>query len=342
MTIQLLQQYNGASPGIYTYSNAEETRLIGLGLARAYTAGMDGENPVFTTAEIRSTKSLVSGGGIGPVTTFASLPSAAANAGASYRVSDIGKPGAGSIWISDGARWLPLNGQVQALSSALPIIMPSNGSVAANGALTLNVALDTTYAQGCYMYFAAGQVYSGSAAGFYYVVMSLTTAGTIYNNVLAATGWPTQPASPTAIVAAGPGSYTGDNGADRTALSITLPGGSLGISGRLRSRLTVQASTASGTRNAKVIYGSYAYHVIGLTSTNTFACTTSEAVNLGAANRQRGTTYDSSAGFNGNVAYSPTSSSTDSSTDQTLTVTLRNSAGTEWLMLTTADVVIGS
>ena len=41
MTIQLLQYYNGQAPGIYTLSGVEETRLIGLGLARAYTAGMD-------------------------------------------------------------------------------------------------------------------------------------------------------------------------------------------------------------------------------------------------------------------------------------------------------------
>lgn len=43
MTIQLLHQYNGASPGIYDLASAEESRLVSLGLARSYTAGMDSE-----------------------------------------------------------------------------------------------------------------------------------------------------------------------------------------------------------------------------------------------------------------------------------------------------------
>ena len=64
MTIQLLHAYNGASPGIYTYAAAEESRLIGLGLARAYTAGMDGRNPVLSNAEQIANQALVSKYGI--------------------------------------------------------------------------------------------------------------------------------------------------------------------------------------------------------------------------------------------------------------------------------------
>lgn len=63
MTIQLLHQYNGQAPGIYTLSAAEEARLIGFGLARAYTAGMDGQNPVFSNNEQLAIRSVVSGAG---------------------------------------------------------------------------------------------------------------------------------------------------------------------------------------------------------------------------------------------------------------------------------------
>jgi lysophospholipase L1-like esterase len=63
MTIQLLQYYNGQAPGVYTLAGAEETRLIGLGLARAYTSGMDGQNPVFSNAEQLGLRGVVSRAG---------------------------------------------------------------------------------------------------------------------------------------------------------------------------------------------------------------------------------------------------------------------------------------
>ena len=42
MTIQLLQTWAGKPAGIYTLDPGEESRLIGLGLARAYVLAMDG------------------------------------------------------------------------------------------------------------------------------------------------------------------------------------------------------------------------------------------------------------------------------------------------------------
>ena len=43
MTIQMLRSWNGLEDGeVYTLSTAEETRLIGLGLARDYSPGIDG------------------------------------------------------------------------------------------------------------------------------------------------------------------------------------------------------------------------------------------------------------------------------------------------------------
>lgn len=43
MTIQLLREWNGNRVGIYTWDSGEESRLIGLGLARAWVPGIDGE-----------------------------------------------------------------------------------------------------------------------------------------------------------------------------------------------------------------------------------------------------------------------------------------------------------
>lgn len=44
--------------------------------------------------------------------TFATLPSAAANSGATARVTDIGPATAGSLWLSNGTIWKPVNGRV--------------------------------------------------------------------------------------------------------------------------------------------------------------------------------------------------------------------------------------
>lgn len=118
-------------------------------------------------------------------------------------------------------------------SNALPMLLPSSGSVGTNGALTLttNVSLSGGYTWGCYMYFPAGACYSGSAAGMYYVVMSSINAGTIYNNVYTS-GTPTIPASPTPIVAAGPGAYTQTTG-QVNLLSVSIPANAMGRNGLL-------------------------------------------------------------------------------------------------------------
>jgi hypothetical protein len=66
MTIQMLATWNGLEEEavVTLASGAEETRLIGLGLARDYTVGMDGRNPVLSNAQQAATQALVSGDGV--------------------------------------------------------------------------------------------------------------------------------------------------------------------------------------------------------------------------------------------------------------------------------------
>lgn len=113
------------------------------------------------------------------------------------------------------------------LLSTFPVGIAPSGSVGANGALTLGTALNVIYSGGIFLHFPAGAVFSGSAAGLYYCVMSTVLLGTVYNNV--GSGVPSAPASPTAIVDAGPGAYTAPTGADITL--ITAPAISAGVFG---------------------------------------------------------------------------------------------------------------
>lgn len=118
-----------------------------------------------------------------------------------------------------------------AIQWGVPVILPSGGSIGNNGALTLTVALPTTFSNGCYMFFPANAIASGVVAGVYYVVMSSTTVGTIFNNVLS--GRPVAIASPTAFATTGPGAYTQTVAAQQTLVTIPIPAGSLGPNGQL-------------------------------------------------------------------------------------------------------------
>ena len=71
--IQLLQTWNGYPAGIYEFEASEETRLIGLGLARAYALGMDGVSGDGATESVvaASTLAALASGGVPvPAGTF--------------------------------------------------------------------------------------------------------------------------------------------------------------------------------------------------------------------------------------------------------------------------------
>lgn len=118
-------------------------------------------------------------------------------------------------------------------STALAMVIPSSGTMAANGAVTLTTAVPLSggYSWGCYMYFPAGAVYAGSVAGFYFTVMSSNNLGTVYDNRYAGE-MPQVPLVPTPIVAAGPGAYA-QTLSPVDMLTYTIPGGSMGNNGRL-------------------------------------------------------------------------------------------------------------
>jgi hypothetical protein len=91
-----------------------------------------------------------------------------------------------------------------------------------NGALTGITALTRTYPR-CWMYFPAGAIAAGvpAAGTWYYVQMSSTTAGTVFNNTYTS-GVPVVPSSPTAFSTTGPGAFTGVTG-EVAGPTITVP-----------------------------------------------------------------------------------------------------------------------
>lgn len=127
----------------------------------------------------------------------------------------------------------PTTNQTRTLiQSGIPFILVSSGSIGNNGALTGITALPTTYSGGAYLYFPADAIAVGVAAGWYYTVMSSTTAGTIFNNIYTS-GQPTIPASPTAFATTGPGAFVQTIATDIAGPAYTLPAGTLGTNGEV-------------------------------------------------------------------------------------------------------------
>lgn len=151
--------------------------------------------------------------------------------------------------------------------SAIPVIIPSSGSIAANGALTLTTALPAQYAN-AFLYFPANAVFTGSGAGFYYVIMSSTSAGTIYQEgYLPSTGVaPTVPTTPTPWVVAGPGAYTQTVGADLPLRSVKVAAGSLGVNGRLEARELCGVNNTAGAKLLKLYFANAIHLQLDLAS----------------------------------------------------------------------------
>lgn len=152
--------------------------------------------------------------------------------------------------------------------SAIPFVLPSSGTfTGGTGALSGLTALPTTYSGGCFMYFPAGAGLP-QGAGWYWTIMSSTTAGTVYNNVyssgnpkLASPGYAT---AGTAITS-GATSYT-QTTSEIVSVQITLPGGSMGPNGQLHITSLWSCNNAGGNRTARTEIGGNTLYALNLTS----------------------------------------------------------------------------
>lgn len=294
-----------------------------------------------THAELDNNFTELEAGAIGPVAAFASLPAAADNAGKTYRVSDVGRPGIGSLFMSDGVRWQPLNGRTTLLHCTIPFIQPSGGSFGNNGALTLTVALDRVYAR-CFMYFPAGAIHGASLAGWYWTIMSSTTVGVVYNNTYTS-GYPAGPAVVSGFTVTGPGAYTATTNADTPGPTITLPGNALGIQGSLVSRLTITAANSANTKTAQVLVGgSLMQRTTCIGAGNIFANAVGGLAMDGASNTLKSTHTEQASGFSNGTAYTQVILTNDMTVDKAISATLKlpTSSTVDWLALQEFDLVL--
>ena len=222
------------------------------------------------------------------------------------------------------AKSIPQIGHQILQSTAMPIIIPSSGSMAANGAVTLTTALPNIYPD-IYLYFPAGAVYAGSAAGFYYCVMSSTTAGTVYNNIyIPGTNEPDIPVSPTPIVAAGPGAYT-QSTSEITAVSENIVGGSMGKKGIVKNELTSFNNNNTNNKTIKCKFGGT--QIYSIVSTTTLRSLSKSAI----VNRERVDRQAVSPLVDGYSATAPSIYSIDTGVNQVLIITLQLAVATDYI-----------
>lgn len=175
-----------------------------------------------------------------------------------------------------------------------------------------------------WLYYAAGAVFSGSAAGFYWTVMSSTTAGTVYTNTyVPGTSSFDIPASPTAVVDAGPGAFTGVT-SEITAISITVPGGAMGINGTLSSEYAWSCNNSAGNKTCSSKLAGTTFSTFSGT-TSTFARYLGRLQNKGVQNRNFYNQYQTYG-----VTNSSNWSSIDTSAAQTFTQTITRTRLDRW------------
>lgn len=204
------------------------------------------------------------GASIGPLSIAVTINLVSTTKDLIYYADDDGNPRNVAVFATD-----PLTGEVTALvgptgivsfpcaigQSAVPVILAPNGTVAADGTITLGTALPTIYAN-AWVRLPAGAVVGG-LAGLYFAAFSSTTVGRIKTNFVDASTAFT-PYIPTGTVAAvGSGSaYTQTTAADITLANINVPGGLMGANGALRNLAKFATNNTAGAKGAKCLYAS--------------------------------------------------------------------------------------
>lgn len=215
--------------------------------------------------------------------------------------------------------------------SAIPFINVSSGTMGNNGALSAITALPLTYAN-AYMWFPAGAIAAGvpAAAGWLFVQMSSTTAGTVFNNTYTAGTVPSIPASPTPFATTGPGAFTGDT-TEAPGPAITIPANSMGANGIIHPWSVWTQNNSAGTKTARIRYSGNAgtiYYASALTTQITLLQTIYIA-NRGATNSQIGWANQGDSTAPGFSTSNPVTSSVDTTASTTLVFSLQKGTATD-------------
>lgn len=222
----------------------------------------------------------------------------------------------------------------------LPLVIPSSGSIANNGALTLTTAVPLSggYSWGCYMYFPAAAIHAASTAGWYFVIMTSNVLGTIYNNQLVANTVPAVPTTLVPFVTTGPGAYAQSTGVI-DMLTLTIPGNTLGRNGRMQVEPSWLMPNNANNKTVSVTFGGSNWY--GKTRTTvTQECPLLDLRNRGVTNKQISTW--SGAGLPNPASTSGVNEmNIDTTADVPLLVRGQLAVATDYIILSGFSILIG-
>lgn len=250
----------------------------------------------------------------------------------------------GKVWSSNGSILVTasLAQSVIIHQGALPMAIPSSGSVAANGVVTITTPLPyNLFPQSCYLRFPAGALFAGSVAGLYYTVLSSTTSGVVYKDQYFG-GVPLTPVTPEGIVAAGPGAYAQTTGADIVLSSTVIPANSMGAGGAVRVMFLGNILNSATNKTVKGF--------VGANQIGQMALTTVVAICGYGGWRNRGLTRALRATAGGGISFGQGAGGTssgpadsiavDATADQVFTMTGQLAAATDYISLDALTVEI--
>ena len=281
-------------------------------------------------------------GFVGTFATVGAAPPAATYPMQSIYITD----GTGYFCVSNGVAWLEqigvdsatgivyagstVSGYGQSIAvGGVPMILQASGTVGNNGALSaLNAVLDVIYPN-CYLYFAADKIATGVTAGWYYTVMSSTTAGTVYNNKYVS-GTPSIPATPVAFATTGGGAYVQVTGAIN-ALTATLPAGAMGVNGALEIEYHLACTNNVNAKSYDVSIGGTSMFTASLASVAGLS-QNSLVKNQGKANRQATYALDETV--------TATFTAVDTSIARDVVFSMTHGTAADWVALITSRITV--
>jgi len=223
-------------------------------------------------------------------------------------------------------------------STGVPVVIPSSGTIATAGTVTLTTALPTTYSGGAWMYFPATAFAGTVAAGLFWVVMSSTTAGTVYQtSVVPASPFEAFVPTETLVAVVGSNSgYTQTTSSDLVMLRTTVPGGLMGLSGEVDYHLLFTTNATANTKTVKVTFGGTDIHSASLSS-NTSTVIDKQIVNRGSTARQVANPL-AALGY-GSSATASLYPTVDTNSDFDIVVTNNLGTATDFVVLESANII---
>lgn len=138
-------------------------------------------------------------------------------------------------------------------ASGVPFVMPASGTVNnTSGNITTGTAFDYVIGPS-YTFFPLGALYTNSPAGWYYMVWTAATVGTVYADTYTA-GTPAIPEVPTPLVTVA-GAYTQSTGFDVFGPTYSIPPQYMGKNGFIEWNRVINNNNSAGSKGYNTYFG---------------------------------------------------------------------------------------